>query len=65
MFSNCDCLPLLQEVKWAVTMAPFLRISFIAYDVGVLPPVSDPPICAVKMKESVPTGTYTHTHTQS
>lgn len=36
-------------------MAPFLRISLVAYDVGVLPPLSDPPICAVKMKESVNT----------
>uniref|UniRef100_A0A8C4HWT2 Protein kinase C n=1 Tax=Dicentrarchus labrax TaxID=13489 RepID=A0A8C4HWT2_DICLA len=36
-------------------MAPFLRISFNAYDVGVLPSLSDPPICAVKMKESVNT----------
>nr|XP_046240490.1 protein kinase C, delta b isoform X2 [Scatophagus argus] len=36
-------------------MAPFLRIAFNAYDVGVLPPLSDPPICAIKMKESVNT----------
>uniref|UniRef100_A0A8C9Y9Q6 Protein kinase C n=1 Tax=Sander lucioperca TaxID=283035 RepID=A0A8C9Y9Q6_SANLU len=36
-------------------MAPFLRITFNAYDVGVLPPLSDPPICAIKMKESVNT----------
>uniref|UniRef100_UPI0037E8D8CA protein kinase C delta type-like isoform X2 n=1 Tax=Semicossyphus pulcher TaxID=241346 RepID=UPI0037E8D8CA len=36
-------------------MAPFLRISFNAYDVGALPPLSDPPICAIKMKESVNT----------
>lgn len=36
-------------------MAPFLRITFNAYDVGVLPPQSDPPICAIKMKESVNT----------
>ncbi|XP_031703721.1 protein kinase C delta type-like [Anarrhichthys ocellatus] len=36
-------------------MAPFLRIAFNAYDVGVLPPLSEPPICAIKMKESVNT----------
>ncbi|KAG8007453.1 Protein kinase C delta type [Nibea albiflora] len=36
-------------------MAPFLRIAFNAYDVGALPPLSDPPICAIKMKESVST----------
>ncbi|XP_053171103.1 protein kinase C delta type-like [Scomber japonicus] len=36
-------------------MAPFLRITFNAYDVGVLPPQSDTPICAIKMKESVNT----------
>uniref|UniRef100_A0A8D3C7I3 Protein kinase C n=1 Tax=Scophthalmus maximus TaxID=52904 RepID=A0A8D3C7I3_SCOMX len=39
----------------AVTMAPFLRISLSAYDLGVLPSMADPPICAVKMKESVNT----------
>ncbi|KAM7423114.1 hypothetical protein PAMA_010914 [Pampus argenteus] len=36
-------------------MAPFLRIAFNAYDVGALTPLSDPPICAIKMKESVNT----------
>uniref|UniRef100_A0AAQ4QCQ3 Protein kinase C n=1 Tax=Gasterosteus aculeatus aculeatus TaxID=481459 RepID=A0AAQ4QCQ3_GASAC len=36
-------------------MAPFLRIAFNAYDVGVLPGLSEPPICAIKMKESVNT----------
>uniref|UniRef100_A0A3Q3IKM8 Protein kinase C n=1 Tax=Monopterus albus TaxID=43700 RepID=A0A3Q3IKM8_MONAL len=36
-------------------MAPFLRIAFNDYDVGALSPPSDPPICAVKMKESVST----------
>ncbi|CAK6958662.1 protein kinase C delta type-like [Scomber scombrus] len=36
-------------------MAPFLRITFNTYDVGALPPQSDPPICAIKMKESVNT----------
>lgn len=37
-------------------MAPFLRIAFNAYDVGTLTPQTEPPICAVKMKESVNTG---------
>uniref|UniRef100_A0A7N8YN41 Protein kinase C n=1 Tax=Mastacembelus armatus TaxID=205130 RepID=A0A7N8YN41_9TELE len=36
-------------------MAPFLRIAFNDYDMGALSPGSDPPICAVKMKESVNT----------
>ncbi|XP_077582045.1 protein kinase C delta type-like [Stigmatopora nigra] len=36
-------------------MAPFLRIAFNAYDVGDLPAHSEPPICAIKMKESVST----------
>ncbi|XP_020786595.2 protein kinase C delta type-like [Boleophthalmus pectinirostris] len=36
-------------------MAPFLRISFINYEMGALPPLQDPPICAIKMKESVNT----------
>ncbi|KAK2862464.1 hypothetical protein Q5P01_001997 [Channa striata] len=36
-------------------MAPFLRIAFNAYDVGALSPLSEPPICAIKMKESVST----------
>ncbi|KAG7229601.1 hypothetical protein INR49_012631 [Caranx melampygus] len=36
-------------------MAPFLRIMLSAYDVGALAPVSDPPICAIKMKESLNT----------
>ncbi|XP_038553071.1 protein kinase C delta type-like [Micropterus salmoides] len=36
-------------------MAPFLRITFNAYDIGALTLPSDPPICAVKMKESVNT----------
>lgn len=38
-------------------MAPFLRIAFNAYDVGELPPLSEPPFCAIRMKESVSTGT--------
>lgn len=44
-------------------MAPFLRIAFNAYDVGALPPLTDTPICAIKMKESVNTGMYRCTHT--
>ncbi|XP_076012709.1 protein kinase C delta type-like [Genypterus blacodes] len=36
-------------------MAPFLRIAFNAYDVGALPPLTTPPICAIKMKESIST----------
>ncbi|KAM9814284.1 protein kinase C delta type-like [Neosynchiropus ocellatus] len=36
-------------------MAPFLRIAFVSYDVGALSGVSEPPICAIKMKESVST----------
>uniref|UniRef100_A0A672HY70 Protein kinase C n=1 Tax=Salarias fasciatus TaxID=181472 RepID=A0A672HY70_SALFA len=36
-------------------MAPFLRISINAHEMGALSPLSDPPICAVKMKESVNT----------
>ncbi|XP_077459062.1 protein kinase C delta type-like [Stigmatopora argus] len=36
-------------------MAPFLRITFNAYDMGDLPALSEPPICAIKMKESVST----------
>ncbi|XP_056885751.1 protein kinase C delta type-like isoform X2 [Takifugu flavidus] len=36
-------------------MAPFLRIALNAYKMGDLPPLSEPPICAIKMKESVST----------
>uniref|UniRef100_A0A3P8TK24 Protein kinase C n=1 Tax=Amphiprion percula TaxID=161767 RepID=A0A3P8TK24_AMPPE len=36
-------------------MAPFLRIAFNAYDLGVLPPLADPPFCAIKMKEALST----------
>ncbi|XP_060925398.1 protein kinase C delta type-like [Limanda limanda] len=36
-------------------MAPFLRISLNAHDMGVLTPQTEPPICAVKMKESLDT----------
>ncbi|XP_038864193.1 protein kinase C delta type-like [Salvelinus namaycush] len=36
-------------------MSPFLRITFNAFDVGVLPPLTDAPFCAIKMKESLST----------
>ncbi|XP_051931530.1 protein kinase C delta type-like [Hippocampus zosterae] len=36
-------------------MAPFLRIAFNTYDMGELAPPSEPPFCAIKMKESVTT----------
>uniref|UniRef100_A0A3Q1HFM1 Protein kinase C n=1 Tax=Anabas testudineus TaxID=64144 RepID=A0A3Q1HFM1_ANATE len=36
-------------------MAPFLRIAFNTYDLGVLPPLADPPFCAIKMKEALTT----------
>ncbi|XP_047439653.1 protein kinase C delta type-like [Mugil cephalus] len=36
-------------------MAPFLRITLNAYDLGALPPLSDPLLCAIKIKESVST----------
>lgn len=39
-----------------VTMEPFLRIAFNAFDVGVLPPLTNAPFCAIKMKESLSTG---------
>uniref|UniRef100_A0AAZ3PM64 Protein kinase C n=1 Tax=Oncorhynchus tshawytscha TaxID=74940 RepID=A0AAZ3PM64_ONCTS len=36
-------------------MEPFLRIAFNAFDVGVLPPSTNDPFCAIKMKESLST----------
>lgn len=39
-----------------ITMAPFLRIAFNSYDLGVLPPLADAPFCAIKMKEALTTG---------
>ncbi|KAG5274952.1 hypothetical protein AALO_G00141970 [Alosa alosa] len=38
-----------------MSMAPFLRISFTAYDLGALPPSTESPFCAVKMKEALGT----------
>uniref|UniRef100_A0A8C9V7Y9 Protein kinase C n=1 Tax=Scleropages formosus TaxID=113540 RepID=A0A8C9V7Y9_SCLFO len=37
-------------------MPPFLRIAFNAFDLGALPPLPDPPFCAIKMKESINRG---------
>uniref|UniRef100_A0AAQ4S047 Protein kinase C n=1 Tax=Gasterosteus aculeatus aculeatus TaxID=481459 RepID=A0AAQ4S047_GASAC len=36
-------------------MAPFLRIAFNSYDLGVMSPLVDPPFCAIKMKEALTT----------
>uniref|UniRef100_A0A3B3Q8L7 Protein kinase C n=1 Tax=Paramormyrops kingsleyae TaxID=1676925 RepID=A0A3B3Q8L7_9TELE len=36
-------------------MAPFLRIAFNDFDLGAFAPLSDPPFCAIKMKESLST----------
>ncbi|XP_046880744.1 protein kinase C delta type-like [Hypomesus transpacificus] len=36
-------------------MAPFLRIGFNTFEIGALSPLSDPPFCAIKMKESLST----------
>lgn len=44
-------------------MAPFLRIALNAYKMGELPALSEPPICAIKMKESVTTGMVRSTPT--
>lgn len=40
----------------SATMAPFLRIAFSSYELGVLPPLADPPFCAIKLKEALTTG---------
>lgn len=37
-------------------MAPFLRIAFSSYELGVLPQLADPPFCAIKLKEALTTG---------
>lgn len=37
-------------------MAPFLRIAFSSYELGVLPQLTDPPFCAIKLKEALTTG---------
>uniref|UniRef100_A0A673ZNZ3 Protein kinase C n=1 Tax=Salmo trutta TaxID=8032 RepID=A0A673ZNZ3_SALTR len=42
-------------LQLVVTMEPFLRIAFNAFDVGVLPPLTNAPFCAIKMKESLST----------
>ncbi|XP_063329240.1 protein kinase C delta type-like [Pelmatolapia mariae] len=36
-------------------MPPFLRITLSNYDVGALSPLSDAPICAIRIKESIDT----------
>lgn len=46
-------------------MAPFLRIALNAYKMGELPPLSEPPICAIKMKESVTTGIARSCHARN
>uniref|UniRef100_A0A8C9YV16 Protein kinase C n=1 Tax=Sander lucioperca TaxID=283035 RepID=A0A8C9YV16_SANLU len=38
-----------------ITMAPFLRIAFNSYDLGLLLPLADPPFCAIKLKEALTT----------
>lgn len=41
------------------TMAPFLRIAFNSFDMGILPPMTGQPFCAIKMKEALTTGETT------
>lgn len=36
-------------------MAPFLRIAFNEFNLGELPPMTEQPFCAIKMKESLST----------
>uniref|UniRef100_A0A3P9P8Z0 Protein kinase C n=1 Tax=Poecilia reticulata TaxID=8081 RepID=A0A3P9P8Z0_POERE len=36
-------------------MAPFLRIAFNSFDMGILPPLAGQPFCAIKMKEALTT----------
>ncbi|KTF85912.1 hypothetical protein cypCar_00027587, partial [Cyprinus carpio] len=36
-------------------MAPFLRIAFSDFQLGDLPPMTEQPFCAIKMKESLST----------
>ncbi|MEQ2203051.1 hypothetical protein XENOCAPTIV_023445 [Xenoophorus captivus] len=36
-------------------MAPFLRITLTAYEMGALPTMDSTPICAIRIKESVST----------
>uniref|UniRef100_A0A3P8Q9Q0 Protein kinase C n=1 Tax=Astatotilapia calliptera TaxID=8154 RepID=A0A3P8Q9Q0_ASTCA len=45
-------------------MPPFLRITLSNYDVGALSPLSDAPICAIRIKESIDTGMYRKTLVQ-
>uniref|UniRef100_A0A671T2C2 Protein kinase C n=1 Tax=Sinocyclocheilus anshuiensis TaxID=1608454 RepID=A0A671T2C2_9TELE len=39
----------------SLTMAPFLRIAFNDFHLGDLPPMTEQPFCAIKMKESLST----------
>ncbi|KAJ7998979.1 hypothetical protein DPEC_G00210610 [Dallia pectoralis] len=36
-------------------MAPFLRITFLSYELGLMPSATESPFCAIKMKESLST----------
>lgn len=51
------CLPSALGVSLvSPTMAPFLRIAFNSYELGILPQLADPPFCAIKLKEALTTG---------
>lgn len=51
------CLPSVLGVSLvSATMAPFLRITFSSYELGILPQLADPPFCAIKLKEALTTG---------
>lgn len=50
-----------RSLWWVLTMPPFLRITLSNYDVGALSPLSDAPICAIRIKESIDTGMYSCT----
>uniref|UniRef100_A0A671T524 Protein kinase C n=1 Tax=Sinocyclocheilus anshuiensis TaxID=1608454 RepID=A0A671T524_9TELE len=45
----------MSSVKGSLTMAPFLRIAFNDFHLGDLPPMTEQPFCAIKMKESLST----------
>lgn len=61
---NLNCLPKLTLCSplslgvtlVSATMAPFLRIAFSSYELGILPQLADPPFCAIKLKEALTTG---------
>uniref|UniRef100_A0A672JMX9 Protein kinase C n=1 Tax=Salarias fasciatus TaxID=181472 RepID=A0A672JMX9_SALFA len=52
---NRGCFSVVCVTLVLFTMAPFLRIAFNSYDLGVLPQLSDPPFCAIKLKEALTT----------